>query len=68
LKKCLISAGIFGRVLVAYNDFMGHAYHGISLIRNYVGLHTPVVSVNCTTPRFSVVPHLSWPKTPSVQQ
>ncbi len=60
LKKSLIDAGIFGRVLVACNDFMGHAYHGISLIRNYVGLDTPVVAVSCVRAGFSVAPHHSW--------
>lgn len=60
LKKALIDAGIFGRVLVACSDFMGHAYHGISLIRSYVGFDVPVLSVNCTSAEFSVAPHYSW--------
>ncbi len=60
LKRSLINAGFFGRVLVACNDFMGHAYHGISLIRSYVGFDTEVNSVSCTGAAFAVPPHYSW--------
>lgn len=60
LKRKLIDAGIFGRVLVAYNDFMGHGYHGMSLIRSYIGFDEPVISVTGTKSTFSVEPHYSW--------
>jgi predicted dehydrogenase len=60
LKRKLIDADVFGRVLVAYNDFMGHGYHGMSLIRSYIGFHEPVVSVSGITNKFSVDPHYSW--------
>ncbi|HSJ86032.1 MAG TPA: Gfo/Idh/MocA family oxidoreductase [Anaerolineales bacterium] len=60
LKHMLIDAGVFGRILVAYNDFMGHGYHGMSLIRSYIGFEEPVVSVTGTTSTFSVDPHYSW--------
>ena len=37
IKRKMILAGVFGKVNVAYNDFRGHGYHGIGLIRSYVG-------------------------------
>ena len=37
IKRAMIHAGIFGRVLSAYNDFRGHGYHGVGLIRSYIG-------------------------------
>ncbi|HLO13255.1 MAG TPA: Gfo/Idh/MocA family oxidoreductase [Anaerolineales bacterium] len=60
LKCKLIEAGVFGRVQVAYNDFMGHGYHGMSLIRSYIGFNEPVISINGTSTKFSVDPHYSW--------
>lgn len=60
LKRKLIDADVFGNVLVAHNDFMGHGYHGMSLIRSYIGFHEPVISVNGTETTFSVDPHYSW--------
>ena len=60
LKRKLIDAGVFGRVLVAYNDFMGHGYHGMSLIRSYIGFDEPVVSIIGTNAKLSVDPHYSW--------
>src|SRR6266542_5513560 len=60
LKRRLIDAGVFGRILIAYNDFMGHGYHGMSLIRSYIGFNEPVVSVIGRNATFSVDPHYSW--------
>lgn len=37
LKRACIAAGLFGRVHTAFNDFEGHAYHGVSLLRSYLG-------------------------------
>ena len=60
LKRKLIDAGVFGRILVAYNDFMGHGYHGMSLIRSYIGFNEPLVSINGTSAKFPVDPHYAW--------
>ena len=60
LKRKLIDANIFGKILVAYNDFMGHGYHGMSLIRSYIGFDEPVLSVSGATSKFEVDPHYSW--------
>ena len=37
IKREMILAGVFGKINVAYNEFRGHGYHGIGLIRSYVG-------------------------------
>src|SRR6266508_1774256 len=60
LKRKLIDADVFGRILVAYNDFMGHGYHGMSLIRSYIGFDEPVISISGTNAKFIVDPHYSW--------
>jgi predicted dehydrogenase len=60
LKLALLAAGVFGRVLVAENDFMGHAYHGVSLIRSYIGFDTPVESVSAHQGDFDVASHHAW--------
>jgi predicted dehydrogenase len=60
IKCALIQAGVFGRVLVSINDFMGHGYHGVSLIRSYIGFDVPVVSVNAVAARFTIPPHYAW--------
>src|SRR5260370_53589 len=60
LKLALLAAGTFGRVLVAENDFMGHAYHGVSLIRSYIGFETPIDSVSAFFQSFAVAPHHAW--------
>lgn len=33
IKLKLIAAGLFGRVYTAFNDFAGHGYHGVSVLR-----------------------------------
>jgi len=60
LKLALIAAGVFGRVLSSYNDFMGHGYHGVSLVRSYIGFEVPVTSVIGVTARFPVTSYYSW--------
>src|SRR6266498_761229 len=60
LKRKLMEADVFGKILVAYNDFMGHGYHGMSLIRSYIGFDEPVISVSGTSTKFSVDPYYSW--------
>jgi predicted dehydrogenase len=60
IKRALISAGIFGRVLTAYNDCMGHGYHGVSLLRSYIGFDATVRSVTGAIAKHMVAPHYSW--------
>ncbi len=60
IKRALIQAGAFGRVNTAYNDFMGHGYHGISLIRSYIGFDIPVTAVNGVCAKYQTGPYFSW--------
>lgn len=45
LKQILIESGIFGSIVSAANDFMGHDYHGFNLIRSYIGREVAPVTV-----------------------
>ncbi|MCG9127159.1 Gfo/Idh/MocA family oxidoreductase [Candidatus Poribacteria bacterium] len=61
IKRQLILEGIFGKVNVAYNDFRGHGYHGIGLLRSYVGFDNEPVRVYGFRKGFSVQEHI-WRK------
>ncbi len=37
IKLKLIVSGLFGRVHTSFNDFAGHGYHGVSVMRSYLG-------------------------------
>lgn len=57
IKRAMIQAGIFGRVLTAYNDFRGHGYHGVSLVRSYIGFEVAAKRVFGFQQRFAVQEH-----------
>ncbi len=61
IKRAMILGGIFGKVNVAHNDFRGHGYHGIGLIRSYVGFENEPVQVCGFNKSFSVQDHV-WRK------
>ena len=61
IKRKMILQGIFGKVNVAHNDFRGHGYHGIGLIRSYVGFDNEPVQVYGFNKSFSVQDHV-WRK------
>ena len=58
IKREMILAGIFGRVNVAYNEFRGHGYHGIGLIRSYVGFDNEPVRVRGFRKNYTVQEHV----------
>lgn len=37
IKLKLIKSGLFGRVHASFSDFAGHGYHGVSVMRSYLG-------------------------------
>lgn len=37
IKLKLIDSGLFGEVHTSFNDFAGHGYHGVSVMRSYLG-------------------------------
>jgi predicted dehydrogenase len=61
IKGEMIRAGIFGKVHVAYNEFRGHGYHGIGLIRSYVGFDNQPVRVTGFRQSYQVQEH-TWRK------
>lgn len=61
IKRQMILEGIFGKVNVAHNDFRGHGYHGIGLIRSYVGFDNEPVKIYGFSNRFKVQEH-EWRK------
>lgn len=57
-KRTLIEAGVFGAIHVVYSDYVGHGYHGISLLRSYIGFDVDVARVTGMTNDYSVQRHL----------
>ncbi len=59
LKLKLIASGVFGRVYTAFSDFAGHGYHGVSVLRSYIGFDTVPLQVVAATQRNTLAPHWS---------
>ncbi len=48
LKLKLLESGLFGRVHTSFNDFAGHGYHGVSVMRSYLGFRAyPKTGIVC---------------------
>jgi predicted dehydrogenase len=45
IKLALIRAGVFGTIYSSFNDFVGHGYHGASVMRSYLGFDAVPVRV-----------------------
>jgi predicted dehydrogenase len=59
IKLKLIEAGIFGRVYSSFNDFAGHGYHGVSVMRSYLGFATKPVQVTGALRHYDLTAHWS---------
>lgn len=59
IKLKLIAAGVFGQVYSAFNDFAGHGYHGISVMRSYLGFEAQPASVTGLVRPFDLIEHWS---------
>lgn len=46
IKRELIKQGVFGDIIYAFNDGVGHEYHGVSLIRSYLGFEQELKRVH----------------------
>jgi len=57
IKRALILEGVFGKVVAAYNDFNGHGYHGVGLIRSYIGFDVKPTRVIGMRKNFEVQKH-----------
>ena len=59
IKLKLIASGLFGKVYTSFNDFAGHGYHGVSVMRSYLGFDalplrvTGLVQTNPLAPYWS---------------
>ncbi|MEO7913595.1 MAG: Gfo/Idh/MocA family oxidoreductase, partial [Roseiflexaceae bacterium] len=54
IKLKLLASGLFGRVHSAFNDFAGHGYHGISVMRSYLGFDAQPVRVTGAVQAFGL--------------
>lgn len=60
LKRQLIEAGIFGKIIHTFCIGVGHEYHGASLLRSYLGFHDKVrnvLSIQKDMPYFEHISH-----------
>ena len=59
IKLKLIESGLFGRVYSSFNDFAGHGYHGVSVMRSYLGFDARPTRVTGTVRAYELAPHWS---------
>jgi len=59
IKLKLIASGLFGRVHTAFNDFAGHGYHGVSVMRSYLGFDARAVQVTGAVRQYNLGAHWS---------
>jgi len=59
IKLRLFEAGLFGRVHTAFNDFGGHGYHGISVMRSYLGFDARPTQVTGAVREYPLAAHWS---------
>jgi predicted dehydrogenase len=57
IKLALIASGLFGRVHSSFNDFAGHGYHGVSVMRSYLGFDARPVRVQGVVRDYGLAPH-----------
>jgi predicted dehydrogenase len=59
IKLKLIESGLFGRVHTSFNDFAGHGYHGVSVMRSYLGFDAKPVQVTGAVREYPLAAHWS---------
>jgi predicted dehydrogenase len=59
IKLKLIESGIFGRVYCSFNDFAGHGYHGMSVMRSYLGFDKKPKQVTGVVREYPLAAHWS---------
>lgn len=59
LKLKLIESGLFGKVHTSFCDFAGHGYHGISVMRSYLGFDARPVQVTGFVHEYPLAAHWS---------
>ena len=59
IKLQLIDSGLFGRVYSSFNDFAGHGYHGVSVMRSYLGFDAKPLTVTGSVHSYELAPQWS---------
>jgi predicted dehydrogenase len=59
IKLKLIACGLFGQVYSSFNDFAGHGYHGVSILRSYLGFDARAIQVTGLVREYDLMPHWS---------
>jgi len=59
IKLKLIETGLFGRVHTSFNDFAGHGYHGVSVLRSYLGFDSKPVQASGAVREYELTSHWS---------
>ncbi|HET6484837.1 MAG TPA: Gfo/Idh/MocA family oxidoreductase [Spirochaetia bacterium] len=59
IKLRLIARGLLGKVYSSFSDFAGHGYHGVSVMRSYLGFDARPRRVTAVSARFALAPHWS---------
>ncbi|HHY53845.1 MAG TPA: Gfo/Idh/MocA family oxidoreductase [Chloroflexi bacterium] len=59
IKLALIRSGLFGRVHTSFNDFAGHGYHGVSVLRSYLGFDARPLQVTGAVRNYPLAAHWS---------
>jgi predicted dehydrogenase len=57
IKLKLIASGLFGRVHTSFNDFAGHGYHGVSVMRSYLGFDVKPIQVVGAVRQYDLAAH-----------
>ena len=57
IKLALIASGLFGEVYSSFNDFIGHGYHGVSVMRSYLGFDRRPLRVTGSVHAYPVAGH-----------
>jgi len=57
IKLMLLASGLFGRVHTSFNDFAGHGYHGVSVMRSYLGFDAKPVQVTGAVREYKLGSH-----------
>jgi predicted dehydrogenase len=57
IKLKLIESGLFGHVHSSFSDFAGHGYHGISVMRSYLGFNAKPLQVTGAVRQYDLAPH-----------
>lgn len=59
IKLKLLASELFGRVYSAFNDFAGHGYHGVSVLRSYLGFDARPMQVAGSVHKYPLSSHWS---------